>query len=526
MREGSRPERDSHSDGVAASPYRQLIPICQDSFGTTWLGAVVAGVDAGTQVLMTVVGQAPDSLPVRPLLAAARREIKTRHSSLLALLDIEVGADSVTLVSESLEGEPLSTLMGSAAQREEPIPTSVALKVVREAVVALRNMRRKSPLAWPHGLLNPETIFVASCGEVLLRQPETRAAALAIAGYASHPSLLAYRAPEILRDDREDEDCGDVFSAGVLLWEMIAGRGLYGSPDSYRLGRVRGLSSGEAHLVRQRILNEPARSLSTMVLHGAAISPEVARLVDWMLCHDPAARPQGLDELIRVLDALPPTAVASGPQLGHFVNRVLSETFDKRAQLVVDAVAPDMTAPGSRAPSSPAGADAVARTSSVPPAFVEPNTVPRAAALATRLAQQVPHIDEEPPPAAVVSIPAGRRPVRWDGVLAVAAGVLLVGSLGAYLLTGKGAPTGATASDEVVIDEARQRVSAPASASSGPPGMVREAVSDRTKVGAEPDDSSAGAERSPNPASKKSDAGPKKKTAAPPSKTGFRPTGI
>lgn len=518
MGEGTQSEQDSQRYGDAPALYRRLIPVCEDSMGTTWLGAVVRGPDAGRQVLMTVVPQGPDSLLVRPLLSAARREIKARHFSLLALLDIELRPDSVILVSESLEGEPLSTLMGTAAKRGEPIPSAVALHIVKEAVLALRALRQKSPLAWPHGLLNPETIFVASCGEVLLRQPETRASALKVVGYASHPSFLSYRAPEMLRDAREDESCADVFSAGVLLWEMMAGRGLYGSPDSYRLGRVKGLPPVEVERIRQGILNEHAPSLTTLGLHGAAVSPDVARLVDWMLSHDPAGRPQSLDELVRVFDGLPSASIATGPEMGHFVHRLLSETFETRARLVADAVAPP--------PQQVAGGSNSERRSSSPPAFIEPRTTPRAVALATRLARDVPAVEEEPPPAAVVSIPAARRPARRDGLLMAAAGLLLAGGLGGYLLMEGGTSTEAAAPEEVVIDEGRHRVGMPREApSSSPPEASGKPQEDPPDAGKESKPSTASEPSGPS-TPRKTSVPAKKKSPSPSSKTGFRPTGI
>lgn len=413
MSSGAADESNSQRDEAQCGRYRRLVPICQDTIGTTYLGAVTHGDDAGRQVLLTFVPQSPDSLAAQPLLKAAKRELKLRHSAVLAFLDVELRADQILFVSEAMEGEPLSTLMATAAQRREPIAASIALRVVKEAVNSLRTLRQVRGGPRTHGLLNPETLFVASCGEILLRQPELKSAVLKIAGYRRHCSILPYQAPELLRDDREDEECGDVFSAGVLLWEMIAGRGLFGPLEPIRLGRSKELTSAEAGVLRERVLSEKVPSLSSVVRVGGAVSPDVARLVDWMLCRDPSGRPNSLDELARVFESLPSSSVATAAQVGQFVRRLLGSTFEQREQLVAGALQP------SRAPSSR-------------PQFQEPHTTPRSLALAARLAREVPPIEEEAPPAAVVPIFKEKAPVRRDGLLAVAAGILLAVSLGGY----------------------------------------------------------------------------------------------
>lgn len=420
MSSGSSDEPNSQRDEVALGRYRRLLPICQDTIGTTYLGVVTHGEDAGRQVLLTFVSQAPDSLAAKPLLAAAERELKLRHSAVLAFLDIEVSPSRILFVSEAMEGEPLSTLMATAAQRREPIAASIALRIVKEAVSSLRTLRQLRGATFAHGLLNPETLFVASCGEVLLRQPELKSAVLKVAGYRRHTSILPYQAPELLCDDREDEERGDVFSAGVLLWEMIAGRGLFGPLEPLHLGRDKQLSAGEAGVLKERVLSEKIPGLSSVVRVGGAVSPDVARLVDWMLCRDPSGRPGSLDELARVLDSLPPQAVATSAQVGQFVRRLLGANFEQREQLLVRALKPS-SAPTMR-PASPREQP-----------FQEPQTTPRSLALAARLLRDVPPIEEEAPPAAVVPIFSEKKPARRDGLLALAAGILLALSLGGYL---------------------------------------------------------------------------------------------
>jgi hypothetical protein len=216
---------------------------------------------------------------------------------------------------------------------------------------------------------------------------------------------------------------------------MIAGRGLFGPLEQFRLGRTKELSLPEAEILRERVLSEKIPSLSSVVRVGGAVSHDVVRLTDWMLSRDPAMRPQSLDDLSRVLAALPESAIAPPAHVSHFVQRLLRATFEQRDQLVAEALKP------SQPPPMDLGLE-------------EARTVPRSLALAARLAQEVPSVEDEAPPAAVVPIQtSGKAPARWDGILAAAAAILLAISLGGYLMAARAtARQAAVEPDALAID--------------------------------------------------------------------------
>src|SRR5690606_20266155 len=127
---------------------------------------------------------------VRPIVQAARTALGIRHPNLLAFLDIVPSDEGIGLVSEYLDGEPLSTFLSSASAQGMPIAPGVAFSIVRSATQSLARLRAAHPREFSRGALCPETIFLTSFGETMLRQPSLMSAANQVAGFRNHPSSL------------------------------------------------------------------------------------------------------------------------------------------------------------------------------------------------------------------------------------------------------------------------------------------------------------------------------------------------
>lgn len=148
----------------------------------------------------------------RHALAAAR----VAHPNVAALLDS--GADEALgaewIAWEALAGEPLAALL---AQRGTP-PAALALRILQEAAAGIAAGHQAGVA---HGEVHPGTLFL-SRGEDDRRMRVRVLGLGARAGLQPRSAAARYASPEALRRE-EAGAAGDVFSLGVVAYELLAG---------------------------------------------------------------------------------------------------------------------------------------------------------------------------------------------------------------------------------------------------------------------------------------------------------------
>jgi hypothetical protein len=254
-----------------------------------------------------------------------------------------------------MDGEDLGSLLRAAALSGGPIPPSVALAIVRDtletlAAVVEERARRVPPAqdglrSSLHGGLCPDGVFVATFGEALLTELGVAGAACRQAWFAEHMAALPYRAPEQLEGPRVADQRADVYSVGVLLWEMLANRALFGGAD--RLKTSHGIRA-DTRSVLKEVLEAPIPNLETVQRPGAPVPTDVATLVARATERLPARRFQGIGEMLDALGALPLTRLASAESIAATVDRLARNQLDaRRARIehatgarIVDSVPP------------------------------------------------------------------------------------------------------------------------------------------------------------------------------------------
>lgn len=345
----------SHRSGDFGLPravgrVRAITPVCLDALGETWAGYVAEGPEKGRMVLVTLASASADSPDGQRILAGLNTATGVRHPNVLALLEVERDEGIFALVSEYLDGEPLSTLLSTADAQAIPIPQGVALAVVKETIDALISLRQKRAEAFPFGGLCPDVIFVAAFGETMLRNPGIEAQAMDVARYRLHPSSLPYRAPEQLSSSSPLTESADVFSAGVILWETLAGRPLFGGQSHLRLGRLKALPPDQIQQIQKRVLEMPVPSLATIQRHGGALHPAVIELLGRALARAPSERPSSLAALSELIDELPQGLLASSVEIAATVEKLAGKVIQKRQRILQDGA--PVTVYGSKPPSS------------------------------------------------------------------------------------------------------------------------------------------------------------------------------
>lgn len=304
--------------------YELALALPHGPLGELWAGAATDGAEQGRIVSVRRIrfGGAQPALRKRSA-KAAEVASALRHPKVAAVLDVIERDDELVVVSEHVDGEPLGALMKQAISAKSPIPPGVALAIIRDAADALMAMRdhfAKDPNApVPFGGLVPDGLTVAAFGETMLTEPGV----LAALGDASmHLDALAHRAPEQLATPPQHDERSDIYGLGVILWEMLAVRGLHRSTASSE-------SEAEAEL-RKKITSVTAPTLDELPRQGAPLPASLVVLVSRALALDPAQRYSSLEAFRKALDDLPRDTVAAPEQVVMTLERLARNALEAR----------------------------------------------------------------------------------------------------------------------------------------------------------------------------------------------------
>ena len=228
---------------------------------------------------------------VEALVGEATRAQALRTPNVAHVVDVGVNDGEVFIVLDHQEGELLSALVTQSGAAGLPRP--VALRIARDA---LAGIAAGHELAEPmmHGEFGPHQIRVGTDG---VARVHGFGVASALARMGNHGvknhDRLAYAAPERVKSmsaasaSTPSDAKADVFTAGVIVWELVAKQRLFASKI-------------EAAIV-QKVLTAPIAALGTMA--GVDATVAIDQAVQHALERDPNARAASLDELTDALDA-------------------------------------------------------------------------------------------------------------------------------------------------------------------------------------------------------------------------------
>ncbi len=208
------------------------------------------------------------------LVREARIGREVHHPNLVAILESQLRRAPQYLVMPWLEGATLQAYI--AARRLFDLPA--VLWIARQVAEALEALDRAE---WMHGDIKPSNIFLSPQGHVTLldlgmarRRNEKGEGTRAIAGTAH------YLAPEHFGSTYRADIRSDIYSLGVVLYRLLAGR----LP-----------LSGET--LEQLALAHKQTAPVNLRRIAPGMPRRVAELVHRMLAKDPLRRPQSPAEL-------------------------------------------------------------------------------------------------------------------------------------------------------------------------------------------------------------------------------------
>jgi serine/threonine-protein kinase len=231
------------------------------------------------------------------------------------------GRTAVDLIVPYVEGEPLRTLLRTAAVKHATPEPALLLAFFRDLVEQIEPVHeRASSTKSPYGFgsINPDSILLDISGRVHLLDVGAAAAASSREPWRSDPQRVGYFAPEQTESRGVVDARTDVFAVGILMWEALANRRLFPGND--------------AKTARERVQRAPIMRLdSTRSSAAPGIATNIADVVARCLERDPAARFQSMFELAKALELL---ATVPAERVGAWVTGLADVVIAKRRQLL------------------------------------------------------------------------------------------------------------------------------------------------------------------------------------------------
>jgi serine/threonine protein kinase len=227
---------------LLAGKYRLLAGIGRGGMADVFLGSArgPAGVNKLVVIKRLREGRSEDPTLVSMFLDEARLAARFNHPNIVHTYEVhEVGVEYI-IVMEYLEGQSLRRLIRALCAREQQCPPALAAHLLVEVLNGLHYVHEmadydSTPLGIVHRDVSPQNLFVTYDGQIkvldfgiakgALNATETQDGVL--------KGKFSYMAPEQASSEPVDRRA-DIFSAGVVLWELLTGRRLYhcDAPDT------------------------------------------------------------------------------------------------------------------------------------------------------------------------------------------------------------------------------------------------------------------------------------------------------
>ncbi len=208
----------------------------------------------------------------------------------------ESGGDIPYYVMEFLEGESLSEVI-----RYQPLPLSRFLGVTRQICLGLQCAHRGIPVAGNlcpiiHRDIKPSNILVQQnpyLGELIKILDFGIAKLMQSEGEQTHSFMgtLAYCSPEQMEGKEELNNCSDIYSLGIMMFEMLTGT-MPIMPENHTFG-----GWYKAH-------HDQVPKTFDAVSPGLKIPKDLEKIIMSCLEKHPENRPQNVEEIIKLIKNL------------------------------------------------------------------------------------------------------------------------------------------------------------------------------------------------------------------------------
>ena len=307
--------------GSSASSYEILARLAKGGMAELFLArsTTTAGVTRFVVMKRVLRERASDFAFVQMFLDEARLAAQLQHPNIAQVFDVGMLGDSYFFTMEYVHGETVRAILRRTIELERPLPLACVLAIAIGAAAGLHHAHERigvdgKPLGIVHRDVSPSNLMVGYEGHVKLVD-------FGVAKAASRESQthsgtvkgkIAYLSPEQATGAAVDRR-SDVFSLGIVLWEMAAGQRLYKRDSDF--------------LAMRAIVEDAVAPPSSL---RPDLPPAFDAVVLRCLAKDPGERFQTAHDVFQALEHV---ALGAGVTISSVVlSRLLHELFGPRPE--------------------------------------------------------------------------------------------------------------------------------------------------------------------------------------------------
>lgn len=170
---------------------------------------------------------------IKMLIDEAKIAVKLSHGNIAQTFDLGKVADDYFIVMEYVDGRTISQIYKKTVEYKTYIPIPISAYVVSEICNGLDYMHRRKDengrsLEIVHRDISPQNVILTESGNVKIVDFGVAKAAFKLSEMERGvlKGKFAYMSPE-QTEGKNIDFSSDIFSTGVVLWEMLTGRRLF-----------------------------------------------------------------------------------------------------------------------------------------------------------------------------------------------------------------------------------------------------------------------------------------------------------
>lgn len=231
------------------------------------------------------------------------------HPNLVERVEVGHAGDRPYIAMEYVFGGDLAQVLRACGRERRPLPANLAIEIVVRVLCGLAyfhqvKSRQGAPLELVHGDVNPSNVFLSLDGKVKLG--DFGVASVGALGGSLPPGVTAgklhYLSPEQVSGETLTP-ASDLFSAGVVLYEVVAGERPFEGPESPAVfEKIREAKFVPPSAIETDLVRILRRSLERQAKNRYRSAGEFAGdLVRFQLDHGQQASPQAIGAFLEDL---------------------------------------------------------------------------------------------------------------------------------------------------------------------------------------------------------------------------------